>query len=298
MLIRKLQPQEWDRLAELIFHSTNRWYEDNLNRRCFPGDDPSICRVFPEVYEKLDPGCCLIAEIEGEIAGSCFYHPRETHVSLGIMNAHPRFAGQGVARQLLDRIIELAGGKPLRLVSSALNLDSFSLYNRAGFRPFEIYQDMVLPSGSPLPAIAPGVRPATLQDLPALLSLEEEISGIRREKDWRHFLQNEAGHWRGLVSERAGTIEGFLFSINHPGSCMLGPGVMRHEEDAASLIAGQLTHRVPQTPVFLVPSRAVGLTRTLSDWGARNCEIHFGQVLGSAKAPSGIVMPTFMPETG
>jgi hypothetical protein len=32
-------------------------------------------------------------------------------------------------------------------------------------------------------------------------------------------------------------------------------------------------------------------------WGARNCEIHFAQVRGEYWSPSGVVMPTFMPET-
>ena len=33
-------------------------------------------------------------------------------------------------------------------------------------------------------------------------------------------------------------------------------------------------------------------------WGARNCEIHFAQCLGPWQPPSGVVMPTYLPETG
>lgn len=123
----------------LIHSSTNQWYQENLNRGCFPDPDPLSCRIFPEIYEALDPGCCLIAEIEGEIAGSCFYHPRETHVSLGIMNAAPKFSGQRVARTLLDEVISRAEGKPVRLVSSALNLDPYFLYTRKGFTLHSLY---------------------------------------------------------------------------------------------------------------------------------------------------------------
>ncbi len=298
MLIRELQPSEWDQLSSLIFHSTNNWYLKNLNRGCFPGSDASICQIFPEIYEALDPSCCLIAEIDGEIAGSCFYHPRETHVSIGIMNADPKFSGQGVARSLLDEIIKRAGDKPLRLVSSAMNLDSYSLYTRAGFRPFEIYQDMLLPAGKKLPPLSEKVRPASAEDLPAIVKLEEEISGIRREKDWQFFLKNQAEIWRGFVFENEGEITGALFSVNHPGSCLLGPGVMRDDDSAFSLIIAQLTALQDASPIFLVPAKATQLIQKLYYLGARNCEIHFGQVLGEAKAPSGIVMPTFMPETG
>ncbi len=298
MTIRKAGKDEWDKVASLIFHSTNQWYQKNLNRGCFPGEDPSICRIFPEIYEDLDPGCCLVAEIDGELAGSCFYHPRETHLSLGIMNADPKFSGQGVARTLLDQIIEQAGTKPVRLVSSALNLDSYSLYTRAGFRPLAVYQDMFLPSGKCLPPQSEGIRPATPDDIPAIMALEEKISGIRREKDWRFFLSDESGVWRGLIDENGGEITGALFSINHPGSRMLGPGIMLDDKSAFDLITAHLASFGKDSPIFLVPATAIHLVKRLYELGARNCEIHLSQVLGQAQEPAGVVMPTFMPETG
>ncbi|MDR0609768.1 MAG: hypothetical protein LBG58_06640 [Planctomycetaceae bacterium] len=51
------------------------------------------------VYESLDPNCCvLVEEINSKrIAGSCFFHPRPRHVSLGILNTRPDFFGNGVA---------------------------------------------------------------------------------------------------------------------------------------------------------------------------------------------------------
>ena len=80
------------------------------------------------------PGRCLVAEDEetGRLMGSCYYRARETNCSLGIMNVHPVYWGTGVGKALLDWIVDFANGegKPLRLVSSAMNLDSFSLYTR------------------------------------------------------------------------------------------------------------------------------------------------------------------------
>jgi hypothetical protein len=78
---------------------------------------------------------------------------------------------------------------------------------------------------------------------------------------------------------------------------MLGPGVMRNEEAAAALILVELRHRSAATPVFLAPSECTALVQTLYAWGARNCELHFSQVRGDYRQPSGVVMPTFMPET-
>lgn len=47
--------------------------------------------------------------------------------------------------RLLAKADELAGGLPVRLLSSALNLDSYSLYQCGGFAPYVLYQDMVIP---------------------------------------------------------------------------------------------------------------------------------------------------------
>ncbi len=303
MTIRELQSEEWMAVAELIHVSTNAWYQANLNRSIFQRDDASGCLVFPEVYETLDPGCCLVAEDEdGCLMGSCFYHPRETHVSLGIMNAHPDFAGRGVAGALLEEIIRRAGELPVRLVSSCMNLDSYSLYTRAGFSPRELYQDMYLPADKPRPEAPTGserVRPATLEDVPAMVELEVEISGIRRGGDYEFFIQNEQEVWRVFVIESEdGGLDGFLCSIDHPGSNMLGPGVMQSEVNALALIHAQLAAMPERQPVFLVPARAEGLVTALYEWGARNCEMHVAQVRGEAREICGVTMPTFMPETG
>ena len=96
--------------------------------------------VFYELYNSLEPGCAVVAENTetGRLVGSCFYHPREHHVSLGMMNVHPNYFGVGAGRALLRFIIDYTnnkGYKSLRLTQSAFNLDSFSLYNRAGFVP-------------------------------------------------------------------------------------------------------------------------------------------------------------------
>jgi hypothetical protein len=138
-----------------------------------------------------------------------------------------------------------------------------------------------------------------MDDVPAMVDLEEEISGIRRSKDYEYFIRNEQKVWRVLVIEGAeGKLDGFLCSIDHPGSNMLGPGVMHSDADALALIHAQLAAMPDRQPVFLVPARAEGLVASLYQWGARNCEMHVAQVRGEARDFRGVTMPTFMPETG
>ncbi len=305
--VRAMTPGDWNEVAALIRSSTNAWYESHGRPPIFTAA-PDATLLFCDVYETLDPGCCVVAadDTTGELAGSCFYHPRPTHMSLGIMNVHPAHFGKGIARRLLTDITDRAdaAGLPTRLVSSALNLDSFSLYTRAGFVPRMMFQDMLLqvPSeGLPMHEVQGGerVRDATAADLAAIVALEKELHHIERPGDHRYFLDNPNGVWHVSVIDAANGegIDGFLVSVKHPGSTMLGPGVMRTQEHAAALIRAELNHHRGGCPVWLVPVEADALVQELYRWGARNCELHVAQVRGSWQAPSGVVMPTFMPET-
>ncbi len=71
------------------------------------------------------------------------------------------------------------------------------------------------------------------------------------------------------------------------------------DDVAACLIHHQLSHRhAGATPLFLVPTTAGDLVQQLYQWGARNCETHVSQVRGKSLPTAGVLMPTFMPETG
>ena len=298
MTIRELREDEWNAVARLVFDSTNAWYARHLHREVFSGD-PMVCRLFPEVYERLDPGCCLVAEVGGRIVGSCFYHPRETHVAVGIVNVDAGSAGRGVARRLMEEVLGRAGDLPVRLVSSAMNLDSYSLYTRLGFVPVALFQDMVFGEEVEWDHLRRvPVRAARMEDVPAMVALEEELSGIRRGKDFRFFIENAQGIWHGSVVEGAEGLDGFLFSVDHPGSRILGPGVMRSTDAALSLVAAEAGRFAGGGPLMLIPAAEKDLVRELYAAGARNCELHVAQVRGEARPPGGIVMPTFMPETG
>jgi len=302
---------EWNQVAELIHDSTNAWYAGRGLPAIF-NDGPGSTLLFCEVYESLDPGCCFVAEDcrTGRLAGSCFYHPRSTHVSLGIMNVHPDCFGKGIARLLLQNVIDFSDerGLPTRLVSSAMNLDSYSLYNRAGFVPQAVFQDLLIAvpeaglPGEP-PPLADRVREATADDIPAMVALERELVGLEREKDFRFFIENRDGVWHSSVIESPEQgLTGFLSSIRHPASNMVGPGVMRTESEAIALIHAELKSHRGNQAVVLTPAAAIGVVHSLYDWGARNCELHLSQVRGergNAKPRmEGIVIPTFMPETG
>ena len=302
--LRPMTPTDRSEVADLICVSTNYWYRLHGGSDVFPGG-PAATEVFFDVYQALDPGCGVVAEHRqtGRLMGSCFVHPRETHVSLGIMNVHPNYFGQGVARTLLQHVTDFADRRkqPVRLVSSAMNLDSYSLYTRAGFVPRRVYQDMYLAvpeSGLGHRPTVAGIRPATSAGVEGIAALEMELCGIRRAGDFRYFIENHAGFWRLLVCEgEGGRLEGFMASCGHFGCNMIGPGLARRPDQAASLLLAELDHHRGRRPVFLVPVDCPELVREAYQWGARNCETHFSQVRGPALPFRGVNLPTFLPET-
>lgn len=301
-----LRPADHDAAARLLHRSLVYWYQSRLNQGARFGDSHEPFRLFPEVYEALDPDQAIAARDDAtrELLGVCFIHPRETHLAVGIVATAPEAAGRGVARSMMQAAIERAqaAGQPLRLVSSLLNLDSFSLYTRLGLVPHTMFQDLLLdiPADGMTAPPPPGidrVRLARADEAARLADCEHRLQGIRREKDYAFFLRNEVGDWKVWVAEdERGEVNGVLVASHHRACGMIGPGVAR-DEAAAALLWRALDQRRGSCAVFLVPSAATDLVRTAYSWGARNVELHIAQILGPVPEGRGVVFPTFLPET-
>ena len=307
MGLRQMTPEDATEVAELIYASLNVWYRDNGHPEIQFQGGPSITEVFYETYDALEPGANVVAvnPASGRIMGSCFFHPRPTHVGLGIMNVHPNYFGLGVAKALLKHICDYTdsnGFRALRLTSSALNLDSFALYSKNGFVPRLAYQDMWLavPQGG-LGAAVPGrdrVRPATLADAPSMEALELEISGVSRGPDYAYTIENAQGFWGAAVLDGAsGGIDGYLIYSAHAAMNIIGPLVARTEDDAIALLSHALDLYPGRTPLVLVPVERRKMVEQMYKWGARNSELHFCQVRGEFQPFCGVSTPTFMLET-
>ncbi len=310
MIVAPLPPQFEEAVARLIHRSLVSWYESHLGQGARFGDRYEPFLLFPQVYEALDPGEALVAfesseQRPEELIGVCFVHERETHFALGIVATDPLKAGSGAARRMVEAALNRAKekGKPVRLVSSLMNLDSFSLYTRMGFLPGRIFQDLAIsvPSDGlegPEPKGTAGVRLARADEAPRIADFEFQLQGIRREKDYAFFLENRVGRWRVWVREdESGRMLGVLVSSDHPEWGMLGPGVGRDAETMFGLIWRALQSTRGQTRVVLVPASEGDLVARLYALGARNVELHVLQTFGSQVEASGIPIPTFLPES-
>lgn len=308
MLLRPLTDDDRSAYSHMLHRAFNTWY----GARGWPGDyfgcAPEQAGIFLDIYGDISPGHSVAAfdPGSGEIMGACFYHPREHHVSLGVMSVSPDYFKRGVGRTLVNHIVDFTESNQypaLRLVGSAINMDSFSLYNRSGFIPRGSYHDMVIsvPPGG-LAAHYPlceRVRKATLADIDAMAALEMEVSGISRINDYRYAIENPRGALHALVFENTdGTIEGFMISIRHPALNMLGPCVARTEKATLALLLQASERFRGEVPLFVIPMDKRELVETLYDWGARNVETHLFQVRGKFQPFNGVSLPSFLPETG
>lgn len=301
MMLQRLQPHQHDELAKLLHASLDAWHRARLNVDRF-GTEWEPFRLTVDVYEALDPGCCVVAvDDAGALIGSAFFHPRETHVGVGVVTVLPSAFGRGVGRALMEEILRVAEGKPLRLVSSAMNLDSFSLYTRLGFVPQMMLQSMTMhvPAAG-LPGAGSRMRAATMADVPRIADYEFRMNGIRKEKDYRFFVENKSGCWRLSVIEKPdGALAGFLAASALPTDNMLGQGLADDEATMLELLRTTMDrHFRGQTVAFILPSQRSALVQQAYAWGARNRETNILSVLGEAPAMRGITLPTFLPESG
>lgn len=249
-LLRPLRYDDVSGYAEMLYSSFNSWYRKHGLDKDYFECGLQETRIFYDIYNDLTPGCSVAAfsKDTGEIAGASFYHPREYHVSLGIVSVHPDFWGVGVGSSLVHSILKYTkenNYKSCRLMSSAVNIDSFSLYNRAGFIQRVAYQDMVItvPENGITETVKGEelVREAILNDISAVSSLELEVSGISRKMDYRYAIENPRNVLHMTVYENSHKgIDGFMISIKHPALNMLGPCVASSEDVAIALIKKEL----------------------------------------------------------
>ncbi|MBB5036985.1 GNAT family N-acetyltransferase [Prosthecobacter dejongeii] len=303
----RLSAADHEAVSGLLHRSLVKWYESRLGQGARFGDSPAPFLLFPQVYEALDPGEAITARDEETqaILGICFTHERETHLSIGIVATSPEASGKGIARQMMQAALDKAQhlGKPARLVSSLLNLDSFSLYTRLGFIPGPIFQDVqfnVPETGLtiPVPEGHERVRLAGPEDVKRIADFEFITQSIRREKDFHFFLRNQVGDWRVFVQEdAAGSLTGYMVVSTHPSCCMIGPGAATDEDAATALIWQSLETLRGRTTVILVPCLAARLVKTLYRWGGRNVELHVAQSTAIPPKTTGLAFPTFLPES-
>jgi hypothetical protein len=143
------------------------------------------------------------------------------------------------------------------------------------------------------------IREASLADIEKMGELEMEISGIKREIDYRYAIENPRKVLHALIYENnQNGIDGFMISVKHPALNMLGPCVARNEEIAIALIRKEIERFKGTWVLFSIPMDKRKMVEQMYAWKAINVETHLKEVWGEFPGFNGISMPSFLPETG
>src|SRR6185369_8853198 len=92
-LLRLMVDSDVPAHARLLKRSFNKWYWDHgWGQDHFACEEQELA-IFWEIYRHISPGYCVVAvdESSSTMLGACFYHPRQHHVSLGIMAVDPDY---------------------------------------------------------------------------------------------------------------------------------------------------------------------------------------------------------------
>ncbi|MFJ6631108.1 GNAT family N-acetyltransferase [Streptomyces sp. NPDC091376] len=151
--------------------------------------------------------------------------------AIGMVLVAERYARQGVGRRLMKHVLTEAGGTPLTLHATPYGQP---LYEDLGFSHVgraEMVRGRFRPSG---PAPRATTRPATAEDLPAILRLDAEVFGLDRT----HIITRLPAFADQLrVAEADGALTGFAAVWPNMETHVVGPLIARDTDTAKSLIA-------------------------------------------------------------
>jgi GNAT superfamily N-acetyltransferase len=213
----------------------------------FPPDFPSV-EVATDVVSMLlaHPGFYgIVAQDDDRIVGSNFADLRSSIAGIGPISIDPQVQDQGIGRKLMEAAIDhLASTNVcgIRLVQSAYNNRSLSLYTRLGFQtrePLSVIQGPALN----IKFAGYDVRPAGEADIATCNHLCRRVHGFERGAELREAI----GAHTALVVEHLGRITGYATDLG-----FFAHAVAETNQDLKSLIAAAPAF---QGPGFLLPTR-------------------------------------------
>jgi len=151
--------------------------------------------------------------------------------AIGMVLVAERHARQGIGRRLMGHVLSVMGTTPLTLHATPYGRP---LYEELGFKVSglaEMLRGHFTPRG-PAPAVS--TRPATAEDLAAILRLDEEVLGTDRT----HLITRLPAFADQLrIAEEDGRIIGYAAAWPNMHTHVVGPLIARDTQAAQSLIA-------------------------------------------------------------
>jgi predicted N-acetyltransferase YhbS len=275
--IRPATPADAGACARVMFDA----FESLATRHAFPIEpqSPEFTRMQLDSMLATDGIYALVAERDGDVLGSAFQDERGDIVGIGPVSVDP--AVQGVGRDLMECLLRRCTERDVRgvrLVQTAYNYRSFSLYAKLGFavrEPLSVFQ-----GETPNAATGGDVRLAGVDDLAQCDALCRRVHG--------HDRHGELSQWIGAgtarVVERAGEITGYATGCGY-----IFHAVGETDDDVIALLGAAETI---MGLGFLVPSRNTRLMTWCLDAGLRLVQQSTLMTIGFYGEPNGSWLPS------
>jgi predicted N-acetyltransferase YhbS len=281
-LLRKAQKEDAARCGRICYEA----FKTIAEQHYFPPDFPSSEDAVGLLSMLLsNPGIYgVIAEQNGEVAGSNFLDERNPISGVGPITVDPRLQNAGIGRELMAAVMRRSderGFAGIRLVQSGYHTRSLSLYLKLGF---EVREHLACLQGNPINQSIPGynVRPAAESDLEACNRLCAHVHGHNRAGE----LRDAIAQGTARVVERAGRVTAYATTI-----AFFGHAVAETNDDLKALIAAAQAF---EGPGFLAPSRNGELMRWCLGKGLRVVQPMTLMTMGLYNEPAGAWLPSIL----
>ena len=222
----------------------------------------------------------------GEFVGSNFLWEQNEIVGVGPITVDPDAQAKGVGRILMQDAIERGkNARGIRLVQSAFNSSSMSLYASLGF---DIKEPLVVIEGKIVGDLPEGVtvRPLAEADYTACDELCRKVHGFSRLEE----LKQLAPMMQGFVVERDGRVAGYATA---PNSWQMNHAVAETDEDMQNLLIGA-ANLTKQPLSFLLPTRNGELFRWCLRKGMKVIKPLSLMSMGEYQEPRGSFLPSVL----
>jgi GNAT superfamily N-acetyltransferase len=227
---------------------------------------------------------CVVAEVDGQIAGSNCLDESSTIYGLGPITVQSGTQNRGVGRSLMEAAMERArthGAAGVRLVQAAFHNRSFSLYTSLGF---DVREPLCCLQGTTRERSIAGceVRQATPADADGCNALSRRVHGFERAGE----MSQGIAHGTAQLVERGGRVTGYT---SHLG--FFGHSTAETNVDLQALIASAESIAGPG---ILVPSRNSVLLHWCLENGLRVVQPMTLMSTGLYNEPAGAWLPSVL----
>jgi len=231
------------------------------------------------------PTCyCVVAEVEGRIAGSNCLVESQTIFGIGPITIQPGTQNRGVGRKLMEVAMDQAKAQNaagVRLVQAAFHNRSFSLYTSLGF---DVREPLACLQGKTREREIPGcaVRNARAGDAEACNALSRRVHGFDRAGE----LAENIANGTACIVERGGRITGYTSQLG-----FFGHSTAETNVDLQALITSAESFAGPG---ILVPSRNSVLLHWCIENGLRVVQPMTLMSTGLYNEPAGAWLPSIL----